>query len=99
MKLAIAGCGRIASVHFEAIKRLISEKNYEITISALIDISEINAQNFQKKHQLSSRIFTSYDDALKQAEFDSILICVPHLYHQSLALKSFENSKKLYGLL
>ena len=63
MKLAIAGCGRIASVHYEAIEKLIAEYNYEITLSALIDISEINARNFQKKHQLSLKIFTSYDDA------------------------------------
>ena len=48
MKLAIAGCGRIASVHYEAIEKLIAEYNYEITLSALIDISEINARNFQK---------------------------------------------------
>ena len=93
MKLAIAGCGRIASVHYEAIEKLIAEYNYEIILSALIDISEINARNFQKKHQLSSKIFTSYDDALKQAEFDSILICAPHLFHESLAVQSFDNNK------
>ena len=39
MKLAIAGCGRIASVHYEAIKQLIQDKNYNVSISALIDIS------------------------------------------------------------
>ena len=33
MKLAIAGCGRIASVHYEAIKQLIQDKNYNISIS------------------------------------------------------------------
>ena len=41
MKLAISGCGRIASVHYEAIEQLIQDKNYNVSISALIDISEI----------------------------------------------------------
>ena len=52
MKLAIAGCGRIASVHYEAIEQLITDKNYDISISALINISGINAKHFQKKHQI-----------------------------------------------
>jgi len=78
MKLAIAGCGRIASVHYEAIEQLITDKNYAISISALIDISEINAKHFQKKHQISSGIFTGLEDALNRVEFDSILICAPH---------------------
>ena len=38
MKLAIAGCGRIASVHYGAIEQLIQDKNYNVSISALIDI-------------------------------------------------------------
>ena len=93
MKLAIAGCGRIASVHYEAIERLVAEKNLDITVNALIDTSILNAQNFKNKHQLSSNIYISLDEALKQSEFDSILICVPHSFHESLSLRSFENGK------
>ena len=58
MKLAIAGCGRIASVYYEAIEQLIEDKNYNVSFSALIDISEINAKHFQQKHQINSNIFT-----------------------------------------
>ena len=93
MKLAIAGCGRIASVHYEAIEQLITDKNYDISISALIDISEINAKHFQKKHQIVSGIFTGLEDALNRVEFDSILICAPHDFHETLAIMSFENGK------
>ena len=64
MKLAIAGCGRIASVHYEAIEQLIQDKNYNVSISALIDISEINAKHFQQMHQIDSKIFTDFEDAL-----------------------------------
>ena len=91
MKLAIAGCGRIASVHFEAIEQLIQDKNYNVSISALIDISEINAKHFQQKHQIDSNIFTDFEDALNQVEFDSVLICAPHDFHETLAIRSFEN--------
>ena len=93
MKLAIAGCGRIASVHYEAIEQLIADKNYDISISALIDISEINAKHFQQKHQIVSGIFTDFEDALNQVEFDLILICAPHDFHETLAIRSFENGK------
>ena len=93
MKLAIAGCGRIASVHYEAIEQLIQDKNYNVSISALIDISEINAKHFQQKHQIDSKIFTDFEDALNQVEFDSVLICAPHDFHETLAIMSFENGK------
>ena len=93
MKLAIAGCGRIASVHYEAIEQLIQDKNYNVSISALIDISEINAKHFQQKHQIDSNIFTDFEDALNQVEFDSVLICAPHDFHETLAIRSFENGK------
>ena len=93
MKLAIAGCGRIASVHYEAIEQLIQDKNYNVSISALIDISEINAKHFQQKHQIDSDIFTDFEDALNQVEFDSVLICAPHDFHETLAIRSFENGK------
>ena len=93
MKLAIAGCGRIASVHYEAIEQLIQDKNYNVSISALIDISEINAKHFQQKHQIDSNIFTAFEDALNQVEFDSVLICAPHDFHETLAIRSFENGK------
>ena len=93
MKLAIAGCGRIASVHYEAIEQLIQDKNYNVSISALIDISEINAKHFQQKHQIDSKIFTDFEDALNQVEFDSVLICAPHDFHETLAIRSFENGK------
>ena len=93
MKLAIAGCGRIASVHYEAIEQLIQDKNYNVSISALIDISEINAKHFQQKHQINSKIFTNFEDALNQVEFDSVLICAPHDFHETLAIRSFENGK------
>ncbi len=93
MKLAIAGCGRIASVHYEAIEQLIQDKNYNVSISALIDISEINAKHFQQKHQIDSKIFTDFEEALNQVEFDSVLICAPHDFHETLAIRSFENGK------
>ena len=93
MKLAIAGCGRIAAVHYEAIEQLIQDKNYNVSISALIDISEINAKHFQQKHQIDSNIFTDFGDALNQVEFDSVLICAPHDFHETLAIRSFENGK------
>ena len=95
MKLSIAGCGRIASVHYEAIEQLIQKKNYNVSISALIDISEINAKHFQQKHQIDSNIFTDFEDALNQVEFDSVLICSPHDFHETLAIRSFENGKQV----
>ena len=70
MKLAIAGCGTIATVHYEAIEQMIKDKNYNVSISALIDISKINAKHFQQKHQIDSKIFADFEDALNQVEFD-----------------------------
>ena len=91
MELAIIGCGRIASIHLEAIQKLRFNLNYIIEITSLIDTSLINAELFSKKHGLSCKIFNNIDDALKNHKFDSVIICVPHMYHENIALKCFKN--------
>ena len=94
MKLAIAGCGRIATVHLEAIKQL-TQNNYDISITSLIDTSEKNARIFKDKHKITCPIFTNIDDALNKSKFDSIIVCIPHVFHEIISLKCFNANKNV----
>jgi len=94
MELAIAGCGRIATVHLEAIKQL-TQNNYDISITSLIDTSEKNARIFKDKHKITCPIFTNIDDALNKSKFDSIIVCIPHVFHEIISLKCFNANKNV----
>jgi predicted dehydrogenase len=92
MKLAFVGCGRIASVHLEAVLKYSSKTGAPIEIVALIDSNKANAELFLSKNKLLCPIYTSIPEAIKTTLFDSLIISVPHHLHEAITIQALHEN-------
>jgi UDP-N-acetyl-2-amino-2-deoxyglucuronate dehydrogenase len=85
-KVALVGCGRISHNHFEAIDAVDG-----LTLSAVCDIVADRARQAGEKYGVPW--FTSYDDMLKQADCDVVVVATPSGLHPAQGIKAAQAGK------
>lgn len=88
IKIAILGCGRIASRHADLLKNGQIE-NAEL--SAVCDISEERATSFGQKYSVQS--FTSLSEMIDIADVDLVAVCTPSGSHAADVIEVARHSK------
>jgi predicted dehydrogenase len=85
LKMALIGCGSIANAHVDGYKGLFSGGLRTINVSAVCDINIKNAKSkaesigeFQKE---KPKIYTSYENLVKEESLDAVDVCLPHNLH------------------
>lgn len=91
MKWALYGCGVIAEHHANAIRQVNGDLTAEVT--ACIDLKPERAAHLAEL--TGGKAFASYDDALSTADFDAVLLALPHHLHVELALQVLRSDKHL----
>jgi len=85
-KVALVGCGRIAHNHFEAIDAIDG-----LTLSAVCDIVAERARQAGERYGVPW--FSSYDDMLKQADCDVVVVATPSGLHPAQGIKAAQAGK------
>lgn len=87
IRVGIAGIGYIAE---EYIKLFTQGKIPGATITALSSRREDHMQEIAVKYGLHASLFTQYDAMLQSGCIDMVIICTPHFYHPSMAIRAIE---------
>ena len=88
IKFGIIGCGRISHAHCEACKNL----REEVMIEAIADINKKHLVEFSRKYQVK-KIFSDYNDLLKDKEIDAVIICLPYYLHKQVTIDALRSGK------
>jgi predicted dehydrogenase/uncharacterized protein (DUF362 family) len=88
MKIGVVGCGKIASVvHLPSLKKI-----GRIDVTAAVDVHENRLNETLEKFQIAQG-YTDYQQMLKKADIDAVLVCTPPETHFSIVLDSIKNEK------
>jgi len=88
MKVGVVGCGRIATlVHLPCLQKI---KDAEIV--AVADTNQRHLQETVEKFGVGEA-YTNYEDMLKRADIDAVVICTPPEHHFRIALNSIKQEK------
>jgi predicted dehydrogenase/uncharacterized protein (DUF362 family) len=88
VKIGVVGCGRIATiVHLPALKKI-----SRIDVTAAVDVHESRLNETLEKFQIAQG-YTDYQQMLKKANIDAVLVCAPPEKHFSIVLDSIQNEK------
>ncbi len=82
----ILGCGMIANVHADAIKRI-----ENATLVGAADNKVEFAQNFAVKHGVKA--YETYEEMLNDKNIDVVCICTPSCFHTPNAIQALESGK------
>lgn len=82
IKVALAGCGRIAIQHFESLKEL----HNECELVAVCDCIQERAEESGKKY--NAAIFTDYDKMLRKTDCDIVTVATPSGLHPEMGIKA-----------
>ena len=88
IKLGIIGCGRVSHAHREACENL----REEVVIEAIADINKKHLVEFSRKYQIK-KIFSDYNDLLKDKEIDAVIICLPYYLHKQVTIDALRSGK------
>ena len=88
-KIGILGCGQIASVMAESIKKLPGHK-----VTAVASRTQSKAEEFAKKHCKSAKALGSYEELSKE-DVDLIYIATPNNCHYDNAVLCIRNKKNV----
>ena len=86
MKIALVGCGAIAPIHIKAIL----ETNQDIVSLCDVDINK--AQALVDDFSLNSKIYTNFDQMIKNEKIDVVHICTPHYLHKEMIIAAVKQS-------
>ena len=89
LKIAIVGCGNVSKRHFEAA----SENINTVLVACCDNISE-KADAMAEKYNIKA--YYSFDEMMKDADFDILHICTPHYLHSSMAITAMEKGKHVF---
>jgi len=93
MKAAVVGCGGIARVHAESIKKT----NGKDELVAFCDIRRERAENFSKNYtDGKAPVFESLEEMLKAVDFDVLHICTPHALHVPMAVAGLKSGRNVF---
>ena len=86
MNFGILGCGMIANVHADAIKKI-----ENATLIGVADNYVEFAQKFADKH--GAKAYASYKEMLADKEIDAVCICTPSCFHAQNAIDAMRAGK------
>lgn len=89
VRVALIGCGRVASVHAQALKRL-----EETELKAVVDIVKEKARFFSETYEVPDW-YTDYNEVLARDDIDAVEICLPHYLHAEVAIKAMKAKKHI----
>jgi predicted dehydrogenase/uncharacterized protein (DUF362 family) len=88
VKIGVVGCGKIASVvHLPSLKKI-----GRINVTAAVDVHENRLNETLEKFQIAQG-YTDYQQMLKKADIDAVLVCTPPEKHFQIVLDSIKNEK------
>ena len=82
MKFVLVGCGRIAQLHVAGYNN-----NPDAQLWGVCDINHGHAKKFAQEHGIS-RVYTSFDEVLADAEVTAVELLLPHHLHCEYTLKA-----------
>ncbi len=89
--IGIAGCGRVAPYHINAINNIPQCK-----LAAICDVAEEKAKKAAEQgnnHGNGIAVYNDYDKFLKDKNIDVVSICTPHGVHAEMAVKAARAGK------
>lgn len=89
LKIAIMGAGAIAATHIQAYQQFPDL----CQITAICDLFVDKAQKLADEHKLAASVYQTLDEALSQADFDAVSICLPPDAHCETAVTSLNAGK------
>jgi len=88
LKIGVVGCGRIATiVHLPSLKKIST-----IDVTAAVDVHESRLNETLEKFHIAQG-YTDYQQMLKKADIDAVLVCTPPEKHFPVVLDSIKNEK------
>jgi len=87
VRVALIGCGRVARVHAQALKRL-----QETELKAVVDIVEEKAKFFSETYDVKDW-YTDYHKVIERDDIDAVEICLPHYLHAEVAINAMKSGK------
>jgi len=89
VKVGVIGCGVIAPSH---IKGYLNSGMAEVV--ALCDRRSERAEELAREFNLQNiKIYTNYEDLIKDPNIDAVSICTPHYLHAEMTIKAAEHKK------
>ncbi len=88
-RIAIIGCGQIAKYHLDAMRHI-----EDLKPVATVDIVEERAKRYAEMYG-AEKHYTSYVEAIEEADIDAVIICLPHNLHFEVAIKAAEKNKHI----
>ena len=93
VKICLVGAGRAGEVHGDVYKFSIPGSE----IVAIFDTDLVKAQNLASKYKLDrSRAFLNFEDAVKNVDFDAVVITTPTFTHLKYTEIAANNSKHVF---
>ena len=89
IKIAILGAGAISDSHIQAYQKFPER----CQIAALVDIYADKAQKKAERYGLQAAVFGSYEQALQEAAFDAVSICLPPFEHAPASIAMLNAGK------
>lgn len=87
LKVCIVGCGRISTLHAKGY-----ENNEDAYIYAVCDTNKKKAKTMGEEWG-ATKVYTKYEDVLKDEHVDVIELLVPHHLHCEMTIKACEAGK------
>ena len=91
VRVCIVGVGWTGSNHYGGYSA-IPQKAEIVAVVARSEASQAKAKGWG-----IPRVYTSYDQALKDDEIDAFSICTPHYHHAEMLLAAMEAGKHAIG--
>lgn len=94
LQVAVIGCGGIANQkHFPALK----SQSDKCEMVAFCDIIEERAAKACKEYGAEgAKVYTDYNELLKDKEIDVVHVCTPNVSHCPITVAAFEAGKHVY---
>ena len=90
-KVALVGCGSIASNHLKALA-----DNESVKVVALCDIKPERAERRRAEFAPEATIYESFDEMLEKEELDVIHIATPHYLHSPMAIAALDKNINVF---
>ena len=84
MKTALAGCGKVGTLHGQALAQLPQSE-----LVAVIDPDRARAESFSSRY--GGTAYTDIGEAVRQTGAQAVFLCTPHPLHADAAIAAMEN--------
>jgi len=89
-KIGIVGFGWVAGAHLETYKSIEGAE-----VAAVCDVRPLDPARLEMEHGIPLRVYSDYEEMLKDDSIDIIDICTPHPFHPGQAVKAAQAGKHL----